>query len=181
MKKIRIILTFLLALNFSGVFAHRDRIERPITYRFVFQNQNLIVLSNPSDSVLKVYSNDIENGKRKLISAELLFSTGEILTFKNDGAKWTEISISYDKKVINIPNRIIEKISEIHFMTIALLWDGIDKNAFDASYFYIRFDIGTKKSFNKYPYLELFFRSKTFNGAKITRQINENSTQWADF
>jgi hypothetical protein len=128
-----------------------------------------------------VYNDDIVNEKRKLINAELLFSTGEILTFKNNGAKWTDINISYNKKVISIPESTIEKISKIHFMTIALLWDGRDKKAFNANYFYIRFNIGTEKSFNKYPYLELFFSNQIFDKTNIIRQISENSAQWADF
>ena len=179
--KRKIMLTLIFAINFLVAFAHRDRFERPITYQFVFQNHKPITLDNPSDSVLKVYSDDIVSGERKLVSAELVFSTGEILTLKNDGVKWTEIKISYGKKVISVPNTTIEKIPKIHFMTIALLWDGRDKNAFGASYFYIQFDIGTEKSFKKYPYLELFFRNETFYETKIWRQISENSKQWTDF
>jgi len=181
MRKIRIILTLVFALNFFFAFAHKDRIERPTTFRFVFQNQDVITLDNPSDSVLKVYSSEIVSGKRKLETVELLFSTGETLIFKNNGKKWTEINILYGKKIVSIPNTTIEKISEIHLATVALLWDGNYEKAFIASYFYIRFEVGTEKSFDKYPYLELFFRNKTFEKAKITRQTSERSYQWTDF
>ena len=181
MRKIKTILTLICALNFFVAFAHKDRIERPISYQFVFQNQDTIKLSNPSDSVLKSFSDDIVNGKKKLQSAELLFATGETLTFKNNGNNWTEIKIAYGKKVIIIPDTTIKKISEIHLATVALLWNGNDKQAFSASYFYIQLDIGTETSFDKFPYLQLSFSEKIFNKAIIWRQISENSKQWTDF
>jgi hypothetical protein len=181
MRKIKAILTLIFVLYFLDAFAHKDRIERPTTYQFVFQNQDTIKLSNPSNSLLKSYSDSIVNGKRKLQSAKLSFATGETLTLKNDGKNWTEIKIADGKKVITIPDSIIKKISKIHFATIALLWDGNDKQAFSASYFYLQFDIGTLKAFNKYPYLQLSFSEKTFRKAIIWRQISENSKQWTDY
>jgi len=181
MRKIKSILTLIFALNFLTAFAHKDRIERPTTYQFVFQNQDTIKLSNPSDSLLKSYSDDIVSGKRKLQSAKLLFATGEIMTFKNNGTNWTEIIIADDNKVITIPDTTIKKISEIHFATIALLWNGNDKQAFNSSYFYVRFDIGTVKDFNKYPELNLSFSGQKFSKAIVWRQISENSKQWKDF
>jgi hypothetical protein len=181
MRKIKTILTLLFALNFFVAFAHKDRIERPKTYQFIFQNKDTIRLDNPNDSILKAYSDDIVYGKRKLVNAELFFATGETMTFKNDGKKWTEMIITDGKKVISIPDTTIEKISEIHFATIALLWNGDDKQAFGASYFYIRFDIGTGKYFSKYPELSLSFSGQKFSKAIVWRQITENSEQWKDF
>ena len=181
MRKIKTISTLIFALNFFVAFAHQDRIERPTTYQFVFQNQDTIKLNSPSDSVLKSFSDDIVNGKRKLESAELLFATGETITFKNDRKNWTEIKIADGKKVITIPDTTIKKISEIHFATIALLWDGNDKQAFSASYFYVRFGIGTSKNFNKYPELNLSFSGQKFSKAIVWRQISDNSKQWKDF
>lgn len=182
MRHLKTILTIVVfGLTISNAFAHKDRIERPTTYQFVFQNQDTIKLSNPSDSLLKSYSNDIVNGKRKLQSAQLLFATGETMTFKNNGTNWTEINIADSKKVITIPDSTIKKISEIHFATIALLWDGNDKNAFSASYFYVRFDTGTEKNFNKYPELNLSFSEQKFSKAIVWRQITDNSKQWSDF
>ena len=174
-------MTLVFGLNFLVTFAHKDRIERPNAYQFVFQNQDTIRLENPSDSVLKAYSQDIINSKRKLVSAKLLFATGETMTFKYDGKKWTEIKITDGKKVINIPDTTIVKISEIHFSTIALLWNGNVKQAFSASYFYIRFDIGVEKTFDKYPELNLSFSGQQFSKSIIWRQISENSKQWTNF
>ena len=181
MRKITTILTLIFALNFFVAFAHKDRIERPTTYQFVFQNKDTIKLSNPSDSLLKSFSDHIVNGKRKLQSAELFFATGETMTFKNDGKKWTDIKITDGKKVISIPDTTIEKISEIHFASIALLWDGNDKQAFSASYFYIRFDIGIEKAFDKYPELNFSFSDQKFSKSIVWKQISENSKQWTDY
>ena len=181
MRKFKTILTLIFAFNFLAAFVHKDRIERPTTYQFVFQNQDTIKLNRPSDSLLKAYSDDIVNGKRKLLSAELLFATGETLTFKTEGKKWTEIKIADGKNAISISSKTIEEVSEIHFATIALLWDGNDKRAFSANYFYIQFDVGTEKSFTKYPYLQLSFSDKKYAKTIIWRQISENSKQWTDF
>jgi hypothetical protein len=174
-------LTLVFALSFFVAVAHKDRIERPIMYQFIFQNQDTIKLSNPSDSLLKSYNDEIVNGKRKLKSAELLFATGERMTLTNDGKNWSEIIITDGKKVISIPDTTIKKISEIHFATVALLWDGNDEKAFGASYFYILFYTGTEKSFGKYPELNLSFSGQKLSGAIIWRQINETSKQWTDF
>lgn len=181
MRKTKYILTLIFALNFLTGFALKDRIERPTTYQFVFQNQDTIKLSNPSDSLLQTYSNDIVNRKRKLQSVKLLFATGETMTFKTNGTNWTEIKIADGNKVITIPDTTIKKISEIHFATIALLWNGNDKQAFNASYFYVRFEIGTVKDFNKYPELNLSFSRQKFSKAIVWRQISGNSKQWKDF
>lgn len=162
-------------------FAHKDRIERPSMYRFVFQNQDTIIFSTHSDSLLKSYSDDMVNGKRTLQSANLFFSTGEIITFITNGTNWTEINITDGKNVISIPDSTIKKISEIHFATVALLWDGNEKQAFTSSYFYVCFDIGTFKDFNKYSELNLNFTGQKFSKAIVWRQISENSKQWKDF
>jgi hypothetical protein len=66
LRKIKTILTVIFALNIFVAFAHKDRIERPKSYQFVFQNNDTIRLDNPSDSLLKVYNNDIVTGKKKL-------------------------------------------------------------------------------------------------------------------
>ncbi len=120
-----LILTFAFALTSS--FAHKDRIEKPKTYRFVFLDQETITLDNPNDSILSIYSNDIVNRKRKLVRAELFFKTGETLSFDTDGDKWTTIKILDAKKQFIIPGETIAKIPEIHFGTVALLWDGLDE------------------------------------------------------
>ena len=174
-----LLFTFVFVL--TSAFVHKDRIEKPKTYSFVFLEGEPITLDNPNDSILTTYSNDIVNRKRKLVRAELKFNTGEALSFECEGDRWTTVKISHGNREFIIPSETIAKIPEIHFATVALLWDGLDERAFSASYFYIRFEIGTEKSFEKYPELNLMFSERRFSKPLIWRQISENSRQWANF
>lgn len=176
-----VLLSFLFAFNFSVAFAHKDRIERPKTYQFIFQDKDTVKLDNPSDATLKIYNDDIVNGNRKLMNVQLLFATGETISMKNNGTEWTEMNITNGKKVISIPYATIKKIPQIHFMTIGLLWNGDYKRSFEANYFYIRFDIGKEKSFDQYPNLELNFSDRKYKSAEIWRQVSENAKQESNF
>ena len=120
-------------------------------------SRNNHTLDNAENSPLATYCNDIVDGKRKLVKAELTFSTGERLTFEGNGDRWTKIQVSDAKIELMVPEQTIKKIPVIHFASVALLWDGRDEKAFTASYFYIQFDIGTDKFFNEYPELNLSF------------------------
>lgn len=173
------ILTFIFAWTTAS--AHKDRIEKPKTYRFTFLDGQTITLNNASSSTLTTYCKDIVDGKRNLLKAELTFSTGETLTLEGNGDKWTMIQISDGKREIRIPELTIRKIPVIHFQTIALLWDGRDEKAFKASYFYIRFDIGSEKSFKKYPELHLSFSENEFTKSEVWRPTTENTTQRTDW
>jgi hypothetical protein len=168
------ILTFI--LTWTSVFAHKDRIEKPGTYRLTFQDGQNVTLDH-TDNSLTTYCNDIINGKRKLIKAELNFNTGEILMFEGNGSKWTSIQIADKKNKIQVPKLTVEKIPVIHFQTIALLWDGRDETAFNASYFYLSFDIGVEQTFNTFPELHLFFSNKRFTKSEVWRQTSKNSKQ----
>ena len=168
-----------LILVWTPVSAHKDRIEKPKTYRLTFQDGQSVTLDN-TDKSLTTYCNDIVNGKRKLIKAELTFSTGETLTIEGNGSKWTRIQIADNRNTLHVPDLTIEKIPMIHFQTIALLWDGRDVKAFKASYFYIRLDIGNEKAFNGYPELHLSFSDNKFAKSEVWRQTSENSKQRGD-
>ena len=165
----------------TPVTAHKDRIEKPKTYRFTFRGGQTVTLDNAENSPLATYCNDIVDGKRKLVKAELTFSTGERLTFEGNGDRWTKIQVSDAKIELMVPEQTIKKIPVIHFASVALLWDGRDEKAFTASYFYIQFDIGTDKFFNEYPELNLSFSAKEFSNETVWRQTSKNSRQWADF
>jgi hypothetical protein len=171
------ILTFILA--WTSVSAHKDRIEKPKTYLLTFQDGQTITLDY-TDNSLTTYCNDIVNGKRKLIKAELNFSTGETLTFEGTGSKWTSIQITDNKNKISVPDLTIGKIPVIHFQTVALLWDGRDEKAFSASYFYLRFGIGVEQAFDTFPELHLFFSDKRFTKSEVWRQTSKNSRQRGD-
>ena len=175
--KTLIILTFILA--WTSVSAHKDRIEKPKTYKLTFQDGQTVTLDY-TDNSLTTYCNDIVKGKRKLIKAELIFSTGEALTFEGNGSRWTSIQITDNKNKISVPRLTIERIPVIHFQTIALLWDGQDEKAFKASYFYIRFNIGNEKKFNEYPELHLSFSDDRFVKSEVWRPTSENSKQRGD-
>ena len=176
--KLLTILTFILA--WTSVSAHKDRIERPKTYRLTFQDGHAVMLDNTNKPTLTSYCTDIVNGKRKLIKAELTFGTGETLTFEGDGNKWKSIQIADSKNKILVPKLTTEKVPMIHFQTIALLWDGRDEKAFMASYLYIRFDIGNEKTFDTYPELQLSFSDNKFQKSVVWRQTSETSRQRGD-
>lgn len=175
------LLILLLGLSSHLSFAHKDRIEKPRIYLFIFHNQDTIKLNNPSDSLLTAFNDDILRGKKKLIQADLFFDTGERMTFHSNGTHWTSIKISDGKNQISIPDTVAKKIPEIQFSSVALLWGDSDKKAFSSSYFHIRFYIGTEKAFDKYPELQLFFSKQQFSKSTIWRQINENTRQWSYF
>ena len=148
----------------SNGYAHKDRIERPNTYRFIFESNDTITFRNPNDPLIDVYIKDMVKGKRHLVEAQLTFGTGEILTLSHDGTKWRAIRIAYKNDVAFVPKMIMEKIPEIHIQRIALLWDGRFQRAFTANCFYVQFDLGTRESSKK---LQLFFSGNEFTKAII--------------
>jgi hypothetical protein len=180
MKHLKVILTIKFLLCFLTIYASKDRIERPNIYKFIFQNNDSIRLIKPTDSILNIYSNYIIGNTIQLIEAELSFETGEILTIRKKENKWTMIKITDEKKEFIIPEETLQKISAIHFSTIALLWDGGDQKALTASYFYISFETGTNKSFGKYPQLQLMFSGGKFSKSTIFRKISEISSKYID-
>jgi len=171
-----------LGLFVSNSYANKDRIERPRIYIFIFENGDTIRLNSSDYTKLKAYNSGIILHKKKLIKAELEFETGEILTFESDrNNNWTHIKLSNKKNELEFPKSTLKKISEIHFSSVALLWNGSDKDAFSAEYSCIQFDITAEKSFDKFPYLQLRFADKKFTNALIWRQTSQNSTQGDDF
>jgi len=186
MRNIKSIFTFILVLTFAKIYAHKDRIEKPQLFKFTFENKEVVKL-NSSDPKLKIFCNEIVSRKRKLVEAQLTYKTGEIITVKYDGKNWTSIKISNKTEDIFIPKNVLKKITEIHFSTLSLLWSGDNESAFNSSYFYITFEIGTIKYFNELPSLSIFFEDPIFFGDKkfskctIEKQVEENSTQSFNF
>jgi hypothetical protein len=179
MRQILFILIFI-SCSLS-LLANKDRIERPKTYTFIFQNKDTVFLDSPNDSVLKSYTQNIIIRKKYLVEAYLTFKTGETLILKGNGNEWTSIKIKINNREIEVPGKILRKISEIHFGSVALLWNGLYESASAAEDFHIQFDMGVQKSFEKYPYLQFFFTIKAFREANIWRQVDERSTQWSKF
>lgn len=180
MKNIKIILTIILILTYVGIYAHKDRIEKPQSFKFIFENNEVVKL-NSSDLQLKIICNDIVSRKRKLIEAQLTYTSGEIITAKYDGQNWTSIKISNRSENIYIPKNILKKITEIHFSTLNLLWPGEKKSAFNSSYFYIKFEIGTVKYFNELPNLSINFEKKKYSSSEIWKKVDKNSREGSNF
>ncbi|TDP02453.1 hypothetical protein [Flavobacterium sp. 245] len=179
MRNIKSILTFILVLTFANIYAHKDRIEKPQSFKFTFENKEVVKL-NSSDSKLKTFCNEIVSRKRKLVEAQMTYKTGEIVTAKYDGKNWTSIKISNKTEDLFVPKNVLKKITEIHFSTLSLLWSGDSEYAFNSSYFYIKFDIGRVKYFNELPSLSINFENKKYSNSEIWKKVSTNSTQGAD-
>jgi hypothetical protein len=169
----------LLLLSFTELFSptiHKDRIEKPVSIRFVFAGTDTIVLNNFSDPRLVQINKEIAKQKKQISEAQVSFKTGEKITFSKLGSVFVKIQIKYNEEVAQVPNDIVEKISVINFQSLELLWDGRDQNAFDASYFYIRFQLGVKKRF-PINSLQIHFNGIDFKKVEVSRQ--DNARTWS--
>ncbi|SDZ64053.1 hypothetical protein SAMN05444397_11271 [Flavobacterium aquidurense] len=186
MRNIKSILTFILVLTFANIYANKDRIERPQSFKFIFENNEVINLKS-TDLKLKKYCDEIVSRKRKIVEAQLRYKTGEIITAKYDGKNWSCLKISYKNKEINVPKNILKKITQIHFSTLNLIWSSDNEVAFNSSYFFMDFEVGTVKYFNELPKLQMFFENpmlfgdKKFSKCTIEKQVEKNATQSFDF
>lgn len=175
MKNNKLIFLIILLFNFSSIYAHKDRIERPTNFIFVLSNKKAVRF-NSKDPKLEKFCDEINNGKRKILGVKLFYETGEYATVVSDGKKWSLIRMTFKGKSIYVPQNILHKIPEIRFQTLNLVWSG-ESNAFDSSYYYLEFEIGTKRMFGEFPYLHLFFEDMEFSKAEIYFKTNEYSTQ----
>lgn len=186
MKKIKSVLALFFILNFANIYANKDRIETPQSFIFIFDNKEVVNLKS-TDSRLKKYCDEIVSRKRKIIEVQLRYKTGEIITARYDGKNWNSLKISYKDKEINVPRNILKKITQIHFSTLNLIWSSDSEIAFKSSYFFMEFEIGTVKYFNKLPSLNMFFEKSMFLGdnkfskCTLQKQVAENATQSFDF
>jgi hypothetical protein len=178
MKFILAILFFTYSLVSPG---HKDRISRPKTFIFILKNMDTVKIDGADKDKISKYSAEIIDKKVDLISSEIIFQGGERAVFKRISDKWTNISLIDGKKRVTVPDMTLNKIPEIHFETVTLLWNGTYKNPFSADYFYLRFDIGKEKAFNEYPQLELFFADSKYTRGNLTRPIDENTSQDSGF
>jgi hypothetical protein len=177
MNQTKNILTILLFFIVSFSFAHKDRISLPKTFIFVFKNKDTVKLNSADKDLIIKYSTDIANKKVDLTFAQIIFEDGEKAIFKRTADKWTSILLVDGKNQVTVTVPTLNKIPEIHFETIGLLWDWNFKKAFSASYFFLQFDIGNEKAFNEYPKLELFFSDNKYKKANLNRQIDEHTSQ----
>jgi hypothetical protein len=165
----------------SNTHIHKDRIERPQQYTFVFKNKKTITLKTPDGSLSQSYNDDILNGKKEMLEAELTFATGEKLYFKRNGTKWTDIFIVYKNDTVKVPLKTVIKISDIHFNTVALLWGDSKKEALESGHFYLIFEIGRVMYYNRFDELHLGFSDKKLTSSKIAKQIDSTTRQDTEF
>jgi hypothetical protein len=165
----------------SNTPIHKDRIERPQQYTFVFKNKETTTLKTPDGSMSQSYNDDILNGKKEVLDAELTFATGEKLYFKRSGTKWTNIFIIHKNDTVKVPLKTVMKISDIHFKTVALLWGDSEKKALESRYFYLIFEIGKVMYHNRFDELHLGFSDKKLASSKIAKQIDWRTRQDVEF
>ena len=180
MRNIKSIFTIILILTFTNIYANKDRIERPIFFKFTFENNEIVNLKD-GDSKLDLLCNEIVNRKRKLIEVELTYKTGEIVFVKYDNINLSSIKVSYKGEEINVPKNKLKKITEIHFSTLNLIWSSDNEVAFNASYFALEFEIGTVKYYDKLPRLSINFEDKKFSNCVLEKQVGQNETKMFNF
>lgn len=171
-KQIVLIIAFFIC---GSIYAHKDRIAIPERFVFVLSNKQIVNLKF-NDSNLEKISKDIVDKKVQISEVQIYYKTGEIVTIKSDGKNWTMFKVVFKKKSLYVPQSKLVKIPEIHFSTLNLLWSG-ESNAFDSHYLYFVFDIGTERSFDVFPSLELHFENLKFTRSEVWRQMSENSRQ----
>lgn len=179
MKLANFWLLILLLYSFTELSANKDRIELPTSYSFIFQNGDTILIQNPRDSAFEKLSTDIAKGKRRLFEANLSFRTGEIIHVKYDSFKLTDFTLANKKETINIPDSVLRQLGPIHYSSLSLLWDGDERNSWNAKYAHLLFDVGNTIIDNKYPSVYLNIQNNQFsfvyleNYPKIFIQLKE--------
>ncbi|WP_431241669.1 hypothetical protein ACQ9BO_16880 [Flavobacterium sp. P21] len=139
-----------------------------------------IVQFKSNDLKINEFCKSVVDKKIEILKAEIYFKTGETVTTEFDGINWTIFKISFKGKSLYVPQNKLQKIPEIHFSTLNLVWSG-ESNAFNSHYLYLTLDIGTKSSFNVFPSLELHFENKKFARAEVWEQTSKNSRHGKPF
>jgi hypothetical protein len=180
MKGTSLILFTALIFAFTKGYSNQDMSAKPTWYTFIFTSGDTVILKNPTDEALAIINSDISSHKRILTEAQLLFTKSQKIVFKYEQAKLVSISIIANNKETAMPKNTIGRIKEVYFQTLSIVWDGSDKNAFNANFFYIQFHIGPEKSFGKYPYVQLKFLDHKYVKSTLWSQANESSLRFRD-
>lgn len=173
MKKIKRIFLIFVLFACGVIYAHKDRVEIPQRFVFILSNKEVVRFGS-ADSKLEEFCKEIVSGKKEISEVQLYYETGEIVTVQYDGKNWKLFKITFKGKSLYVPQDKLKKIPEIHFSTLNLFWSG-ESNAFSSHYLCLRFDIGTKRSFDVLPNLELHFENRKFTKSEIWTQTSENS------
>ena len=173
MKKFKFILFTIVFFTFGAIYAHKDRVSFPEKFVFVLKSKEVVRFKS-NDLKLNEFCEGVVDKKIEILKAEIYFKTGETVTIEFDGINWTIFKISFKDKSLYVPQNKLQKIPEIHFLTLNLVWSG-ESNAFNSHYLYLTLDIGTKRSFNVFPNLELHFENRKFSRSEVWMQTSENS------
>ena len=157
------LLPVLLLFSIVSAHAHLNRTEKPKSFVFIFQNKDTLQFSTPTDSLLNAYSLYIVENRKRLTEARLTFKDGETITFTANKKKWTSIKVSDGNHDIAMPDSALQKITEINFATVAIVWSGSEGRPFGTGYFYIRFDTGRGKELKEYSLLKLIITNYQFS------------------
>lgn len=161
MRDLKLFFLILSLLTFGCIYAHKDRGEYPESIKFIFVNNEVLILSY-DDSKLENICDEIISGKRKLTEVYVTYKTGEVISAKFEGENWTSISILYKNKRVFVEKNILNKIKEIHFSTLTLSWSSDYDKVFLSSYFTISFDMGSERFYDEFPNVQLFFNKQVF-------------------
>jgi hypothetical protein len=173
MNSIKQILFILVFFTFGSVYAHKDRVETPQSFIFTLKSKE-IVRFKFTDLKLEEFCKEIVSKKKEILEAQLFYKTGEVVTIRSDGKYWNLFKVTFKGKSLYVPQDKLRKIPEIHFSTLFLFWPG-GNNAFNSSYICFRVDIGTERSFDVLPNLELHFENFKFSKSEVWTQTSENS------
>jgi hypothetical protein len=157
MKIFKYFLIVLAIIIVATFFNNKERKEKPINFRFIFENGSIEDLDPESDpmekEMLKTLNDEILFGKRKLKEAYVKFENGELVTLNYSGVNLSALKVSFKNQEVLVPWKVLSKIKGIHYNTFTLLWEGRSKEALSARYFIIRFSTEAEKVFDKYPYI----------------------------
>jgi len=107
------------------------------------------------------------------------FKTGERATFVISNSLVTAITLHIGSTDYAVPAAQCAKLRDIRFESVTLLWNGSDKSAAKADYFYLRFDMGTEsaKAFGELPRVQLMFRAGKFAETTVTKKTAKDTWQ----
>lgn len=173
MKHLKTIWILTLILSSVNAFAHKDRIERAEIYVLYFGKERVEIRSSEKEK-LESYNDIIISKKKELTHADLVYTTGEVISFDFKNHKCKNIEIEFMKRTLVVPPNQVSKISGVNLFSVSLLWSGEKPHAFDSKYFYIKFSVGK----TDLPYIELSFEDNKFIKALIWSRVDTTSSQW---
>ncbi|MCF6132225.1 hypothetical protein [Flavobacterium wongokense] len=177
-KILKPVLLLILFLSLGNAYANKNRIERPQTYKFTLDNKEVVTFK-ASDPLIASYCDEIASGQIKIIEAELTYKTGEIITARYNGNDWLSINIAYNGEYATVPKMVLKKITTIRFNTLNILWGQDDKKAFEASSFFIQFEMGFVPVYQKLPKVDISFKKHIFSEAGVWTEQSNGSIKWS--